>query len=482
MEPVCIVNTEELRKFARAHGERVPHRLHREWLERAVLRHIVTAHVDFQPSTPSRTEMATAHIARAAAKGEPMVRFSPSAKLMREVSLVVDWLADLRERDHRLAGKLRKIRFSDALEMSTRWHEQLRRNAERSQGRAIVADPVGAPAVLDEPSLGAGWSWVWLKSRKARQAEGDAMGHCVGDGAYEKIRPCEAILSLRDAEGIPHVTLQLDAAHILQAVTRGNGEVPARYRAAVERTSAMIGARLVVHNDPRFSVSDGCHRRNDLSAHIQGGVLHRDDGPAVSHSDSSTEWYREGRLHRDLGPAIEKWDGRKWWYRSGRPHREGGPAFVGLLGARQWFLDGQVHREDGPAAIWADGSRKWYRYGHLHREDGPAVEWANGTREWYREGRLHRVGGPAVERQNGSAEWYRDGVLHREDGPAVEWADGTRKWYIEGCLHREDGPAFEGASGGKWWYRKGRRLLPQEVHELQAGFERSVVASRPGRI
>lgn len=41
---------------------------------------------------------------------------------------------------------------------------------------------------------------------------------------------------------------------------------------------------------------------NGWIVHIKAGLLHREDGPAVT-SDNHQEWYQNGILHRDDGPA-----------------------------------------------------------------------------------------------------------------------------------------------------------------------------------
>ena len=48
------------------------------------------------------------------------------------------------------------------------------------------------------------------------------------------------------------------------------------------------------------------------------GKLHREDGPAVEHSDGSKYWYLDGKRHREDGPAIEAADGVKLWYLNGK--------------------------------------------------------------------------------------------------------------------------------------------------------------------
>jgi hypothetical protein len=231
------------------------------------------------------------------------------------------------------------------------------------------------------------------------------MGHTVGNGGYEDLDPSEAILSLRDPDGVPHVTLYLQETRIFQAMTIDDGEVPIRYRAAVDHAAAAVGARLLLQNDPARALADGEHSRNGHVAHIQRGVLHRENGPALERAGGALEWYREGKFHRDDGPAIQEARGSKW------------------------YRDGQLSREDGPAIEWADGSTEWYLGGARHREGGPALELPDGARWWFVHGRLHREGGPAIERADGEREWYLDGqeaspdeVMQRQYGPRQQFA------------------------------------------------------------
>ena len=76
-------------------------------------------------------------------------------------------------------------------------------------------------------------------------------------------------------------------------------------------------------------------------------------------------------------------DGSNHWYLNDRLHREDGPAVKHTDGYEAWYLNGKRHREDGPAVERTDGYKVWYRNGELHREDGPAVERNNGDRYWY---------------------------------------------------------------------------------------------------
>jgi len=51
----------------------------------------------------------------------------------------------------------------------------------------------------------------------------------------------------------------------------------------------------------------------------KNGKLHREDDPAVEHTNGDKHWYKNGKLHRVDGPAIEHVSGYKKWYINGDP-------------------------------------------------------------------------------------------------------------------------------------------------------------------
>ena len=52
--------------------------------------------------------------------------------------------------------------------------------------------------------------------------------------------------------------------------------------------------------------------------------------------------------------------GTKEWYKNGKLHREDGPAVIHSDGFKMWLIKGKLHREDGPAKIWPDGYCEYY--------------------------------------------------------------------------------------------------------------------------
>ena len=88
-------------------------------------------------------------------------------------------------------------------------------------------------------------------------------------------------------------------------------------------------------------------------------IRHREDGPAIEHTNGNKWWYVNGKFHREDGPAVEYANGNKWWYVNGKLHREDGPA-MHTNGSKFWFINGKHHREDGPAIVFADGHKEWW--------------------------------------------------------------------------------------------------------------------------
>ena len=109
--------------------------------------------------------------------------------------------------------------------------------------------------------------------------------------------------------------------------------------------------------------------------------------------------------------------GTTWWFKDAKCdilHRENGPAIEHTNGHKEWHQNNLLHRTDGPAVEWASGARSWYQNGGLHRTDGPAIEDTDGSKYWFQNDRRHRTDGPAIEYADGTKEWYIDGVYLTE--------------------------------------------------------------------
>lgn len=125
-----------------------------------------------------------------------------------------DGLATLRERgfdtmdfieslpvDDRRIRHMERLSWSDAEVLSERWHASLSRLREKASGLLE-----GTRKIFEFED---GMFMVALETAGALAAEGSNMGHCVG-GYWSRVKggAC-SIVSLRDADGEPHVTVEL---------------------------------------------------------------------------------------------------------------------------------------------------------------------------------------------------------------------------------------------------------------------------------
>ena len=81
------------------------------------------------------------------------------------------------------------------------------------------------------------------------------------------------------------------------------------------------------------------------------GLLHCDDGPAISHPNGHEEWWNHGKRHRIGGPAMYRFfpppfhkpgDWHSEWWKNGKKHRLDGPAVESYTGEKVWFVEGNL--------------------------------------------------------------------------------------------------------------------------------------------
>lgn len=63
------------------------------------------------------------------------------------------------------------------------------------------------------------------------------------------------------------------------------------------------------------------------------------DNGILIHNDGSKYWYKDGVLHNDDGPAVTCPNGYQSWYQNGRLHRLNGPAIEWMNGDKEYWID-----------------------------------------------------------------------------------------------------------------------------------------------
>lgn len=177
-------------------------------------------------------------------RGEPVVAYG-GFEAPDYSAVIIDWLNALPEVNPRLLDRIMRITWAQAIDLAVEWHDDLA--ARRDDGLAGSAGTADPTPVAGMP----GWEWVHLVTRIALDLEGKVMGHCVGDGGYDRhswpngVRPEDwdadaGIWSLRDPEGKSLVTVEIDFDGIRQAQGPGNARPEPETAPAFEALLARI--------------------------------------------------------------------------------------------------------------------------------------------------------------------------------------------------------------------------------------------------
>lgn len=326
---ICVIEFDNVERMCASMSRRLENDVFQRWLFSAAKTHILKTGDFLVPVLPfdlTEEQKSDPFIVRALEQGAELKAPRNFWRLDVYLRLVCDWLAGLPEREPGRARRITRMTFADAVAASERWHRQLAKKAEKFRCRAIPDDQENAPTVLDTPSMGSGWHWVWLKTPKARRLEGEAMGHCIGSGGYENILKSEGIFSLRDPDGIPHVTMHLDMSGLKQVVGKSNSRVSERFIKPTQHAIRVLRLRLHSYRDPTHMLSDGNHtialttalgHEYTLKLCVKNEMLHNLSEPAMVIGDEQFHWYYEGVLHREGGPAVIWKDGKTFWYENG---------------------------------------------------------------------------------------------------------------------------------------------------------------------
>jgi hypothetical protein len=185
--------SEWARRVIRRHVKRTPSLLVPIRSEKGIL---AAAKVDGLP------EDVTARIVEAFRSGEEV--FMPAVEAFGRFSAragdTMDFMESLPDDDRRIR-RIERLSWIDAEKMSEDWHLRL------AKARKVSRDIMAGVRKIHEFADGS--FMAELTTKGALSAEGGAMGHCVG-GYWDRVAAGERrIVSLRDASGHPHVTVEL---------------------------------------------------------------------------------------------------------------------------------------------------------------------------------------------------------------------------------------------------------------------------------
>lgn len=220
--------------------------------------------------------------------------------------------------------------------------------------------------------------------------------------------------------------------------SKGSGPFGPKLKKVDERVS-FIGEVTAFSTEP-------LEKYWELRDLIASGLLHREDGPALTDEDNQFSygfemWFENGRLHRLDGPAVHLPSSAtkreiNMWFSRGQLHRVGAPAITDGEVNEQWRLNGGLHRDGTDPAVTegfvSSGKRfvlkeVWAKNGKIERGELPAVvEYTTNN---------DSEGNPVVNCER----FYQDGQLHNVDGGAIvyfcdNWGNPkkTQYRYLEG--------------------------------------------------
>jgi len=222
-----VLGNSQINEIAEQVAGRANLREVREWARKAVARHIRKTERLLSPVPDHKTlsrlmdadriPTEAAQRIMIAFKGGEKV-YMPSKDIRRKFVTravdTMDWINSLVDGDRRIR-RIERMSWLEADAQSEAWHQALAKARKTTTGLLS-----GTRKIMD---LSAGGFVVELESKAALQAEGSNMGHCVG-GYWGRVEAGQTrIVSIRDAQGHPHVTIELGAPPTVEV--KGLGKV-----------------------------------------------------------------------------------------------------------------------------------------------------------------------------------------------------------------------------------------------------------------
>jgi hypothetical protein len=215
-----------------------------EWADRVVRRHVRRTPALHRPLTTEKAIVAAAttddlspevvkRIVAAFRDGEEI--FAPDKGQIREFVVrgldTMDFMESLPMSDRRIR-RIERLSWADAEQMSADWHASLAR--VRAKSKDVMAG-VRKIAELDDGSF-----FAELTTAQALRTEGSEMGHCVG-GYWSRVKGGDTrIISLRDRDGHPHVTIELSRPAEVHVEGRGNVRLMSNLRAGMNQVMTSV--------------------------------------------------------------------------------------------------------------------------------------------------------------------------------------------------------------------------------------------------
>jgi len=138
-----------------------------------------------------------------------------------ELRFIVDWAVDTN-------ADIFSLDFNQAFEKQVEWHEEMRRKHQLENLHIPDVDEDRVIFRFSDKN-----HFLYLLKAEDLKREGSLMGHCVGGSNYRsKVRNKQSIvLSIRDKDNAPHVTIEIDvnSRKVIQKYGKGNKPPVSKY-------------------------------------------------------------------------------------------------------------------------------------------------------------------------------------------------------------------------------------------------------------
>lgn len=169
-------------------------------------------------------------------EGGPYHQFASDRDLDDRVRHIADWLKVAVQEDepwlHQLEtnGQPKRLLHLKGLKEAVEEADRDMRERNKRLAAQLGTDTEGEETVA---AMADGYRVVKLTTTSALDREGVAMGHCIGQGAYDQFlhNGTREYFSLRDRNNKPHVTIEVDLAidAVVQCKGKGNAPPTAKY-------------------------------------------------------------------------------------------------------------------------------------------------------------------------------------------------------------------------------------------------------------
>ena len=239
-----IVNRDDINNLLKREEELLD-KLMRQTCYRALehdmrcLRHIVT-YPDPAPKSLTREKFARG----------PWYQFAPTPDADRDLEQIEAYLKRAIERKESWIekkdknGRVRRLlhikTMGDALKMC---EEEEARAARRQLVQRNLEDGNDPEDVQTAHRFDDGMVAVRLKTQKALRFEGRHMRHCIGEAVYARRLTTQGVkyFSIRDAQGRPHVTLEVVGRRVTQCKGRANSDPVPSFGGKLEWLAGAMG-------------------------------------------------------------------------------------------------------------------------------------------------------------------------------------------------------------------------------------------------